>query len=370
MRVLIDGRMYQGRMHGLARYVYATLQEMAVMQPEWEFGVLQLENHFAALAARHANITPVTVKSPPFTLGEHFELPKVIEKWTPAVFHAPTIAVPASIPGRYVVTVPDLTKYHYPTRGFEKLYFQWLLKPVLRKARRLLVYSQHTAHDVHDCLGIALEKISVSILGVGDELAEPLVASQREQLLQELKIAGPYILAVANPRPHKNLTGLLKAWEALQKRPEFTEQYGDWQLVIVSAPSPELEAQVAGLSRVRRLGGVSDLQLAALYQAANIFVMPSIYEGFGLPLAEAMKSAVPCLSARAASLPEVGLEACAYFDPYSDSDLEQQLWRLLNDPNECQRLAAQGLERSRSFSWKTAAEVHLQAYRQAVEAKY
>lgn len=355
--MLIDGRMFRGRMHGLARYVHATLQAMARREPEWIFGVLERDGAFAGLAAELPNIEPVPVDSDPFTLAEHRELPRRVAEWDPAVFHAPTLAVPFGLRARLVVTIPDLTPLHFPRRGFERLYLRWVLGPVLRRARAVLVYSRHTADDAVGQLGIRPERITVTGLGVEPAMARPTSMLARESLRSRLGLGDPYVLCVANPKPHKNVGVLLEAWR--KARPQA-------DLALVCARAPWLDEALLGLDRVVRLDHVPEEDLPTLYQAARLLVIPSLYEGFGLPAAEAMAAGTPVVAARAASLPEVVGEDGWLFDPQDPADLAWALASLLGDEERREDLSRRGRERARRWTWERTAELHLQAYRAAV----
>lgn len=357
MRVLLDGRMFRGRMHGLARYVYSTVRAMALQEPEWVFGVLEREGAWADLAGRLPNVEPVPVRADPFSLAEHLELPRRISEWHPALFHAPTLAVPLGVRGRLVVTVPDLTPYHFPRRGLERLYFRGILAPSLRRARRVLVYSEHTARDLVAHLGVPRERITVSPLGVDPALGGPLAPGRLEALREQLGLGTPYVLCLSNPKPHKNVGVLLEAWARLGPRAE---------LVLVCARSGWLDRALEGLGRVRRLDHVPEEALPALYQGARVLVLPSLYEGFGLPVAEAMAAGTPVLAARAASLPELVGEDGLLFDPRDPDDLARSLERLLSDEPLGLELSRRGRERARRWTWEETARVHLATYRSAV----
>lgn len=358
MRVLIDGRMFRGRMHGLARYVYATVEAMARQEREWIFGVLERDGAFAGLAGELPNVEPVPVAADPFTLAEHVEIPRIAAEWTPGLFHAPTIAVPRGLRCRLVVTVPDLTPYHFPRRGaLERLYFRWFLAPAVRRAKRVLVYSGHTADDVARHLGVPRDRIDVTPLGVEPELAVPRPPQDLQALRQRLGLQAGYVLCLANPKPHKNVAVLLEAWR--RARPEA-------DLALVCADAAWLREALLGLERVHRLEHVPERDLAALYQGASVLVIPSLYEGFGLPAAEAMVAGTPVIAARAASLPEVVGEDALLFDPASADELAGALRRILGDPELREELGRRGRDRGRRFTWEETARLHLRAYREAL----
>ena len=357
VRILVDGRMFRGRMHGLARYVVATLQAMARTASDWHFGVLEREGAFADLAAELPNIEPIPVQADPFTWAEHLEIPRRVAEWNPALFHAPTIAVPSGVRCRMVVTVPDLTPFHFPRRGWERLYFRWVLAPALRRARGVLVYSQHTAGDLVENLGVFREKITVTGLGVDPALARAVAPAALVDLRKRLGLEEGYVLCLANPKPHKNVEVLLKAWD--KARPQV-------DLALVCPRAGWLDEALLSAHRVHRLDHVAEEDLPALYQGACLLVIPSLYEGFGLPAAEAMSAGTPVIAARAASLPEVVGQDGWLFDPRDPGDLAWALANLLHDPERRAELSSRGRARAARWTWEDAAQTHLRVYREAL----
>lgn len=355
MRILIDGRMFRGRMHGLARYVYCTLEAMARLRPDWEFAVLEREGAFAGLGLR--NVEPVPVQSDPFSLGEFSEIPRVVREQRAALFHAPSLALPPGVPGQVVATVPDLTPLHFPRRGFESLYFRWVLGPILRKARRILVYSEHTRGDVATHLHVPEERVAVTGLGVDPELGVPRSAEEVARVRERLDLPPRYVLCLANPKPHKNVGLLLEAWRRAE--PEA-------QLLLACPRAPWLEEELRDLPSVRRADHLPEEDLPAVYQGATALVIPSLYEGFGLPAAEAMAAGTAVLAARAASLPEVVGEDGLLFDPRSPDSLAEALLRILRDEDLRLDLSRRGRARAARWTWEETARRHLEAYRESV----
>lgn len=361
MKILIDGRMYQGKMHGLARYVYAIIRYMAPLKPDFTFGVLQMGDYFGELASQFANVEPITVSAPPFSLKEHFELPRIIDDWHPAVFHAPTAAIPYGVKSRMVVTVPDLTPYHYPRNFIDRFYFSFYLRRILRRARHIIVYSKDTARDCADNLGVPQDKITVSWLGVDDCYSQINEASAIADYKKRCGLKDRYALCVANPKPHKNVKTLMDAWE------KVSADMPDVQLVVVSAPGDWMDERMKNVPNCLRLQGVPEHDMPLLYQGAWALVIPSLYEGFGLPAAEAKCSGVPVIAARAASLPEIVGENGLLFEPLQAGELADCLKKLYLDNELTVKLAEAGKAEIARFSWETTANTHLKVYLSAIQ---
>jgi glycosyltransferase involved in cell wall biosynthesis len=175
-------------------------------------------------------------------------------------------------------------------------------------------------------------------------------------------VSRPYLLAAGTLEPRKNLPRLIAAFAAL---PE--EARGGRLLVLAGAPGWETQETFASVSShaqlVRTLGYVSDADLAALYRGADAFCYPSLYEGFGIPVLEAMRSGTAVLTSARSSMPEVAGDAALYVDPLDTADIARALRRLLADSALRGQLAQRGLERARRFSWEETARAVLRALR-------
>jgi glycosyltransferase involved in cell wall biosynthesis len=178
---------------------------------------------------------------------------------------------------------------------------------------------------------------------------------------------GPYLLSLCTLEPRKNLPRLIRAFAAVAERPGFRQV----QLVLVGPTGWKSEEVFASLAeggawrdRVRLTGFLPDADLAALYSGAAAFVYPSLYEGFGLPVLEAMQCGTPVITSSTSSLPEVAGDAADYVDPTDEAALVEALARILTDPVHRAARRRQALERARMFSWERTAELTVQAYRQ------
>lgn len=258
----------------------------------------------------------------------------------------------------YVATVHDLTTLTHPRHHtvLNRLVHRRRLAWIRRHARRVIAVSGSTARDLSDA-GVDRGRIDVVHEARGHDV-EP--ADLRE-VRDRYGIEGPYILTVGTLEPRKNHVRLIRAFEALDHR--------DIELVLVGgdgwrsgAPKRAIRASRAR-ARIRRLGAVPDADLAALYAGATVFAYPSLYEGFGLPVLEAMAAGTPVLTSDVSSLPEVAGDAALLVDPGSADAIRSGLDRLLHDPGLRDRLAERGRAREREFSWERTAQETLTVYR-------
>jgi glycosyltransferase involved in cell wall biosynthesis len=237
----------------------------------------------------------------------------------------------------------------------------------VRRSERVIVDSQSTQRDLVGLLGAPAARIDVVPLGLGAvRRCEPM--AERE-LRERLDLGERHVvLSLSAKRPHKNLAALIGALARIQaeRRP---------LLVLPGYPTAhEVDlcerARAAGvLGDVRFFGWLDATELEGLWRVAEAFVFPSLYEGFGLPVLEAMARGVPVACSNASSLPEVVGDAALLFDPHDETAIAVGLERLLSDPAEAERLRARGLERAREFTWERTARATLESYRRALSPR-
>jgi glycosyltransferase involved in cell wall biosynthesis len=235
------------------------------------------------------------------------------------------------------------------------------LTPAVRRATRLVCISQATADALHDLRPEVADQVLVAPLAAS---ASPTAAPADE--LAALPAPG-FVLAVGTLEPRKNLPRLVAAYSALSESLQTAHP-----LVVVGATGwrtgETLEALRSLGARCQMLGHVSDVALAELYRRCAVFCYPSLAEGFGLPVLEAMSAGAPVLTSSVSSLPEVGGDAAAYADPYDVTAIAQALRAILEDPTLRHALAAAGPPRAAQFSWDRFAGQVLGAIRDAAQS--
>jgi glycosyltransferase involved in cell wall biosynthesis len=298
--------------------------------------------------------------------GEQQLLPRLAAREGVDLVHS--LASTAPVWGRFkrVVTIHDLIYLHHPAAHFGLLSrgMRVLVPLAARRSDRVITGSEAISRDLVSNLGIAAAKIDVVPHGIGlRPPAEPVAAAEvRERLgLAER----PVVLTVSAKRPHKNLARLLEALALIppERRPV---------VVLPGYPTPyeaelrDLAARILEPGDVRFLDWVAPDELEALYGAASAFVFPSLYEGFGLPVLEAMARGVPVACSTASTLTEVAGDACLSFDPLDVGAIARAIETLLADRGEAERLAAVGRARAAQFTWERTAAQTVESYRRAL----
>jgi glycosyltransferase involved in cell wall biosynthesis len=297
-----------------------------------------------------------------WVLGEQTLLPALAARHGVELLHSLANMAPAWGPFKRVVTVHDLIYAHFPEThaGIRDLGVRVLVPLAVRHSHRIVCDSQSTRKDLIERLSVAPERIDVVPLGLGAlARSEPL---DETTLRSRLGLEGRrVVLSLSAKRPHKNLIGLIDALALIpaERRPA---------LVLPGYPTPH-EAQLrerahaAGVEAdVRLVGWLSGEEVEGLWRLTEAFVFPSLYEGFGLPVLEAMARGVPVACSNASSLPEVAGEAALLFDPHDSRAIAAALERLLADEAERERLCAKGTERVRRFTWERTAKLTLESY--------
>jgi glycosyltransferase involved in cell wall biosynthesis len=263
----------------------------------------------------------------------------------------PHYNAPLLYTGRMVVTIHDLAPLALPQilgNAIKRIYARTLTEHAARHAAAILTVSEFTAQELRSRLGVPTDKITVTHPGLDaawPDAAEPHRAPD----------AVPYLLFVGNVKPNKNLSLLLQAFARVaDSLPHRLVLVGKIRGMGTGDEDVLRLAQTMG-DRVRFAGEVDDAALIALYAGASAFVMPSLYEGFGLPLLEAMRLGCPVLCSTAGSLPEVAGDAALYFDPHSEQELAERLLAIADQPTMA-RLRVAGYARVTQFSFDDCAQ--------------
>ncbi|CAI8834567.1 mannosyl-N-acetyl-alpha-D-glucosaminyl-diphospho-ditrans,octacis-undecaprenol 3-alpha-mannosyltransferase / alpha-1,3-rhamnosyltransferase [Pseudomonas sp. IT-93MI4] len=284
------------------------------------------------------------------------------------LYHEPSLW-PLAFDGPTVITLHDLTHLHYPeTQPPARLQeIERRLATGVRQAQVILTDSQAIADEAQSCFGLPAERFVVAPLGVAERF-HPRDAHTIDPVLKTHAVtAREYFLCVGTLEPRKNLRLALRAHallpEAVRQRfPLLIVGMAGWQREQFSA---ELRQALAS-GHVCLLGYLPDEHLAQLLAGARALIFPSLYEGFGLPVLEAMASGTPVVLTRASAMPEVAGDAGNYIEPDNADGLRDALIRLLDDQVHWQACREAGLQRARLFSWQRCAQATAGAYRQAM----
>lgn len=284
------------------------------------------------------------------------------------LLHSVGMTAPLRTRAVNVVMIADVIWMLGPPANATFRLWRLLVPPLARRADRIITISDAAAEQIELHLHVPRERIDVTLLGHAMHRARGQLPE--DQLRDRFSLGEETIvLTVAARRPHKNLLRLIAAMPAvLAARPET-------MLVLCGAATPH-DAELRAVARrlgvadhVAFLPFVDSVELEGLYAAAACFVLPSITEGFGLPLLEAMGRGVPVACSNISALPEVAGDAAHYFDPFDVSDIARAITEVLADPRLAERLVAAGRRRESSLTWERTAERTLESYERAWQSR-
>ena len=366
LHVAVDGRLLAYSSGGISQY---TRQLVSQIVP-----LLQQDERLTLLRSARRPTPPLgadtlqyaSVLTPPHHRLEQLALPLELLRIRPALVHSPDFIPPMRGPWRRVITIHDLAFLLYPeTVTSESHAYYGQVRRAVKVADAIIAVSQYTASDISLLLDVDPRKVRVIPNGVDPSLAPIVDQAQLEGWRIRHSIDRRYILYGGTFEPRKNLPLLVEAFSRLRSD-------HDVLLVLLGArgwlfePAFEL-IEALGLSdSVRVLEDQPREEWALAYSGAAVAVTPSLYEGFGLPVLEAMACGAPVVSSNASALPEVVGEAGLLFESGNIEALESAVRAVLEDSSVADRLRAAGLARAREFSWARAAASTLAIYRELV----
>jgi glycosyltransferase involved in cell wall biosynthesis len=364
--VAIDARMLG--FSGIGTYIQNLLENYARMDCDLSFRLAcPLEESVREFGSDR--FTWIRADAPIYSLRKQWQIPRVAKGSD--LLHCPHYNIPCFYRGRLLVTIHDLT--HIMDRTFRRtlaslVYARPMLAIASRKADHIITVSEFTKRQIVDRLRVPPEKVTVIYHGVSSHFR----VCDRDEAFRAassaLQLRRPYLLYIGALKPHKNIPTLIRAFALLRGRRKV-----EHQLLIVGDDPKWKEGLVSLCSQLGIAGHVSFFPhvahaiLPEVYAAADLMVMPSFIEGFGLPVLEAMACGTPVVCSRAASLPEVGGDAVEYFEPPSVEDLAAAMEGVLSSTERQAELRRKGLERSKLFSWEECARRTLEVYRKVLQ---
>lgn len=284
-----------------------------------------------------------------------------LHKSKPDIFFTPTHYAPRWCPVPTVVSIMDLSFIHFPLMFKKSDLYQlrnWTNYSI-KKAKKVLTISQASKDDIIKIYKIPAKKVVVTYPGIKVKTNSRKV--EMEEIRKKYKILGEYILFVGTLQPRKNIEKLVEAFSKLGEEDKKIE------LIVVGKRGWLFEdilnspKKYGVTDKVKFLEFVSDQELETLYQNAICFILPSLYEGFGLPVLEAMKNGCPVITSNVSSLPEAGGDAALYVDPKNAVDIKNKIELLISDKKLRNDLVEKGYNQVKKFSWEKTAKETLKA---------
>jgi len=297
---------------------------------------------------------------------ENATLPQIIKKQEIRLFHCTkNYGIPLNLDCPIVTTIQDLIplalQKSYLPELKERLYYRLNIEIAIRRSNRILTISNFSRDEIIRFFPFAKDKVEVIYLGGDPEFGNNISDFEAQNIISKLNLIKPYILTIGGSEPRKNVKMLLKMYE------QFADLF-EYDLVIIGGEWRNIPFDKInkGIDKVHFIGKVTEAELVSLYKQASLFIFPSIYEGFGLPVLEAMSCGVPVIASQYTSLPEIVEQAGILTDPLNPSILYSDIQRVLQDLELQKELSLRGKAQVKKFNWNNTAKLTADIYKREI----
>ncbi len=372
MNIALDARLvYYRRYSGIGQYIVHLAEQLPGLDRDNSYTVIHSRKDNPRNVPHHPAAQLQAAWTPSHHRLEQMTFPLDLLRRKIDLLHSPDFIPPWRGSFKRVITVHDLNFLYYPRflTAQSRRYYNDQIERAVQIADHILADSRATRVDLIKRLNVPEEKITVVWLAPDVEVYRPLSAAEITAARDRLRLPDRFILFAGTLEPRKNVAGLLRAYRLLldhdPRSPDLILAGSrGWLFDETRALIDELRLS----DRVHWIDSPPDRDLAALYSAASVFVLPSQYEGFGLTVLEAMACGAPCIISDRGSLPEVAGGAALEIDPDDVGELAESIAGVLHDRHVQQQLRSKGLERATEFSWERCARETLAVYRRVLGA--
>lgn len=396
MNYVFDARVIQDHFPGIGRYAYNLLLHLP---DELRDGERITALHDGSARSTYLNarniqderVTFVDYRVPIFS-PRNLMPPSGTARRGVDLYHFTYYVRPYQLRKPAVTTIYDAISHVYPQlapSAKARIIIHLLTSLAVRRSEAILTISNSAAQDIAHYYPASRGKITVTPLAAGEQF-RPADAQARSDVASRCHLPEHFVLSLASNKPHKNLVRLVEAWSLVQRDLRLDAQRGDSApsnlqslisnpdlplLVIAGHQDPRYgEAQARAMELgiaggIKFIGATRDEDLPALYSACDLFVFPSLYEGFGLPPLEAMACGAPVACSNTSSIPEVAGDAAILFDPLQPQEIAQAMGRVLKDLTLQADLRARSLRQAARFTWNQCARTTLEVYRSVVQMR-
>jgi glycosyltransferase involved in cell wall biosynthesis len=358
--VAIDARKYFD--YGIGTYLRYLIREMSMVQTRFD-GLLYIAATDVGKITLNKNWRTLPVPFKKYSLGELVRFSPRVRNDGAALFHEPHYTLPLNLPVPAIVTIHDLIHLQVPHyfSPVQKMYAHWLIGYAVRRADAIITTTEFTKRELLDRYPAAAEKIHVIPLAAGDEFKPVEDRPALELFKRKNGLGKPYLLYTGSLKPHKNIPLLLKAYAMAQCR-GWVDIVFTGERIAGNPECAQLRRDLGIDAALHDLGKLSTSDLVLAIAAAETVILPSEYEGFGLPVIEAMACGTPVIISDASALIEVAGGAAFSFERKNADALSATIDQVISDTVARDRCRIQGLSRSRQFSWGETARKTLTVY--------
>ncbi|MEW6716687.1 MAG: glycosyltransferase family 1 protein [Chloroflexota bacterium] len=366
---VFDSRTATHHFPGIGRYTRNLAQAIPPLLSADERLCLILPEGFNLDFPKASNTTLITSRTTHFSLRQQWNIPSLLSTLHADLYHSPYYLMPYFLKYPLIVTLYDLIPMHFPrsvslqTRVLFDMMHRW----IIHRAEHIITPSEATRKDLSIQFNIPANNITFIPFGV-EERFKPQPLESKRYLREKYNLLHPYALYLGSNKPHKNLPRLIEAWALLPRQVR-----SHFQLVVAGHWDPRYPIFLPQCTSevgdtVRFLGSVPEADLPGLYAVAECLVFPSLGEGFGLPVLEAMACGVPVACSQIPALLEIAGEAALYFNPNDTQSMATTLVQLLEDENLRTETRLRGMRSASTFTWEKTAAKTLDLYQKIVFA--
>lgn len=400
MRIGIDCRTIlnpeKGEAAGLGHYVYQLVRHLLKIDDKNNY-LLFFDRTVEPRRLSKFRKPNVVIKFFPFIqyakflsfVYSHYLVSASLEREELDIFHSPTLTLPTNYKHPSVVTAHDLTLYKFPELYTDKAssIARTNIPEVLERAKKIIAVSNSTKKDLGELFGIAARKIRVIYHGLDKRFFKLQTEQEIEVVKKKYRVKRDYFLFLGEFHARKNILRIIEAFERLRDklvrwpkikegRPGDEEQkavFSKFQLVLAGRPSrgfSEIQNKINNSKYKDDIilpGYIDPDDINALYKGARALVFPTLYEGFGMPVIEAMANKTPVITSNVSSLPEIAKSRAILVDPYNVAEIAQAMFDCLMNVNLCREITRAGYEWARNFSWEKCAQETLNLYQEVAK---
>lgn len=371
MNITIDARLALNTATGIGNYLIHLIGALLSIDAKNMYRILireDLNRDHLFHQWQRQNLIIEKSRVAPVRPGQHIFIPLKLHGKAIDVYHYPHFDLPLWLGHRSVATIHDLKyiiapEYFPEFSALKKLYMMFFYRMTCGKAEKIIVVSESTKRDLARLFQVPDQKITVIPLASSSNFSPTINKDEIQARLSQVGLKKKYCLVVGERRPHKNLTRIIEAFQIFRR-----SGFADYQLVIIgkkygnySEPENKIK-QLKLEDHVILAGYVPEEVLPTYYQGAEALVFASLYEGFGIPILEAMRCGTPVITSNISSMPKVAADAAICVNPLDVSAIAAAMKRLAQQPDLRMDLISRGLRRANMFSWNRTAEQTLSVY--------
>lgn len=375
-RIGIDARLFGTAMAvGIGRYTEELIRHLIELDKDNQYHIFLSKSAATNFPIYSPNLSKTGVDFSHYSYSEQFKYPAILKRARLDLIHYTNFNSPVFFTKTpSVVTIHDLTLWFFPGRGqkswFRRMIYRFVIKKTCQNAKRIIAITKNTKQDIIRLLGVNPEKITVIYEAVPKNYKVISNDQKIKKIKHKFNISKPYVMYVGQWRDHKNIVRMIRAFSLLRRRYNI-----DYQLVMVGKVDdkyPQIKATIKELEltdQVVFMGYVPDFELPYVYNGAEFFVWPSLYEGFGLPPLEAMACGTPVVSSNASCMPEVLGDAAYYFNPLNVESIAKSMADMSGSYSLKREFRLKGLRQARKYSFEQSAKQTYKIYKQALNDK-